>query len=316
MKHKVFIDGKEGTTGLRIYERLSERDDIELILISDELRKDINERKRCINESDITFLCLPDAASIEAVSLIENDKTKIIDASTAHRTNPDWVYGLPELDESIYNRIKTNRFIANPGCHASGFNLIVYPLVKCGIIDSSYNFVCNSITGYSGGGKKMIQDYESTTDPLYMAPRLYAMGQKHKHLKEMMAIPGLQNPPIFNPIVANFYSGMLVSVGFDSADMKKKLTVAELHKFYSDYYGDSKIVKVMPFNEKGNESGFLSAVELKGYDNARIYVCGNDERMCINVVYDNLGKGASGAAVECMNIMLGADITKGLVIKE
>ncbi len=316
MKYKVFIDGKEGTTGLRIYERVLNRDDIELITISDELRKDINERKKCINSSDVTFLCLPDSASIEAVSLLENNHTKIIDASTAHRTLDNWAYGFPELSEEHLNKIKTNQFVAVPGCHASGFIAIIYPLIKCGIIDKNYPVSCNSITGYSGGGKKMIADYDTTNDVNYQAPRLYAMAQEHKHLKEMKKITGLELEPIFNPIVSNFYSGMMVSIGIHNKLMNKKMTAKELHSFYSDYYKNKEFVSVLEYNLKGTNSGFLSAYTLSGYDNMYILVNGNDERICITAVYDNLGKGASGAAIECMNIMLGLDPKKGLNLKE
>ena len=315
MKYKVFIDGEAGTTGLRIYERLSEFDDIELLSINPDLRKDPNERKKLINQADVVFLCLPDDAARESVSLLNSDNkhTKIIDTSTAHRTDPRFVYGFSELDESINNRIKTNQLIANPGCHASGFIVAAYPLIKLGIISKDYPFAINSITGYSGGGKKMIQDYETNSDPLYKAPRLYGMNQVHKHLKEMKEIVGLDRNPIFNPIVSNFYSGMMVSTGIDVSYMQKKMSASELRDILANYYNkENSLVHVMPYNEKGTDSGFLSAGLLSGKDNMYLYVNGNNERICITAVYDNLGKGASGAAIENMNIALGRNVKSGL----
>lgn len=319
MKYKVFIDGEAGTTGLRIYERLAEFDDIELLSINPDLRKDPNERKKLINQADIVFLCLPDDAAIESVSLLDKDNkhTKIIDTSTAHRTNEKFAYGFPELDSSLEEKVKSNQLIANPGCHASGFIVAAYPLIKLGILDKNYPFAVNSITGYSGGGKKMINDYETNTDPLYKAPRLYGMGQAHKHLKEMKAMVGLDLNPIFNPIVSNFYSGMMVSTGIEVSYMKKKMTAKELRDLLADYYNkENSLVKVMPFNEKGTDSGFLSAGLLSGYDNMYLFVNGNDDRICITALYDNLGKGASGAAIQNMNLALGRNVKSGLLIKE
>ena len=313
MKFKVFIDGKEGTTGLQIFERFENRSDIELIEIKEELRKDLEERKKCINASDITFLCLPDQASIEAVSLLENNHTKIIDASTAHRTLPNWAYGFPELGKEFRDKIKTNQLVAVPGCYASGFQAIVYPLIKLGIADKDYPFTVNAISGYSGAGKKGIAQYEDKNREFeFDAPRLYAMGQMHKHLKEMKAISGLKEEPLFNPYVCDFYKGMLVTIPLHVSLLKEKITPIELHKRLSDYYKNQKFVRVMPFNEKGTESGFLSANHLSGKDYLEIYVSGNDERISITSCLDNLGKGASGAAVECMNIMLGLPDDLGL----
>ncbi len=313
MKFKVFIDGKEGTTGLQIFERFENRSDIELIEIKEELRKDLEERKKCINASDITFLCLPDQASIDAVSLLENNHTKIIDASTAHRTLPNWAYGFPELGKEFRDKIKTNQLVAVPGCYASGFQAIVYPLIKLGIADKDYPFTVNAISGYSGAGKKGIAQYEDKNREFeFDAPRLYAMGQMHKHLKEMKAISGLKEEPLFNPYVCDFYKGMLVTIPLHVSLLKEKITPIELHKRLSDYYKNQKFVRVMPFNEKGTESGFLSANHLSGKDYLEIYVSGNDERISITSCLDNLGKGASGAAVECMNIMLGLPDDLGL----
>lgn len=313
MKYKVFIDGKEGTTGLRIYERFMNRDDIEMILIDEEKRKDINERKKCINASDITFLCLPDQAAIEAVALLDNSHTKIIDASTAHRTNPDWAYGFPELGASFLEKIKTNQLVAVPGCYASGFMSIVYPLVKLGICNKDYPFTANAISGYSGAGKKGIASYEDPNRANeFDAPRLYAMGQMHKHLKEMKAIPGLTEMPLFNPYVCDFYSGMIVDIPLYVSKLNKKLTPVEIRNALADFYNDSEFVRVMPFAETGTQTGFLSANHLSGVDYMEIYVGGNEDRVNITCCLDNLGKGASGAAIECMNIMLGLDPKLGL----
>lgn len=313
MKYKVFIDGKEGTTGLQIFDRFKNRNDIELIEISEELRKDLNERKKCINSSDITFLCLPDQASIEAVSLLENKHTKIIDASTAHRTLPNWAYGFPELGLDFRKKIETNQLVAVPGCYASGFQAIVYPLVKMGIARADYPFSANAISGYSGAGKKGIAQYEDSNRNIeFDAPRLYAMAQMHKHLKEMKAISGLKEEPLFNPYVCDFYKGMLVTVPLYVDRLNMKITPKELHQKFVDYYKGQKFVRVMPFNETGTETGFLSANHLSGKDYLEIYISGNENRISITSCLDNLGKGASGAAVECMNIMLGLPDDLGL----
>ncbi len=315
MKYKIFIDGKEGTTGLQIFDRFKNRSDLELITLPDELRKDINARKKCINSSDITFLCLPDEASIEAVSLLSNNHTKIIDASTAHRTLSNWAYGFPELGIEFRNKIKNNQLVAVPGCYASGFQAIVYPLVKLGIVPFDYPFSVNAISGYSGAGKKGISQYEnSERENEFDAPRLYAMGQMHKHLKEMKLISGLKEEPLFNPYVCDFYEGMLVTVPFYVDKLNKKITPKEIHEILFNYYKGQKFIKVMPFLEKGTETGFLSANHLAGKDYLEIYVSGNENRISITSCLDNLGKGASGAAIECMNIMLGIEDDFGLNI--
>ena len=304
---KIFIDGSAGTTGLRIYERLESRRDIELIRLSEELRKDITARKSAINSADIAFLCLPDGAAVEAVSLAENDNTVIIDTSTAHRTNPNWAYGFPELSAEMEQKIANSKRIAVPGCHASGFISLVFPLIKAGILDKNALLTCFSVTGYSGGGKKMIAEYESEErDPLLSAPRQYGIAQKHKHLPEMTAVCGLKNPPMFSPVVADFYSGMTVTVPLFKAQIKG--TAEDIKKVYKEKYNSS----VVKYKEEFDEGGFVSANRLKSKDSMEISVSGNEERILLISRYDNLGKGASGAAVECMNIVMGVDKTTGL----
>lgn len=308
---KIFIDGKAGTTGLRIYERLENRNDIEIITLSEELRKDSEARKQAINSADVVFLCLPDAASIEAVAMVENDNTVIIDTSTAHRTNPDWAYGFAELSEDFENKIKNGKRIAVPGCHASGFIALVHPLIEAGILSKDVLLTCHSITGYSGGGKKMIAEYEEDNrDVLLGAPRQYGIAQSHKHLKEMVKISGLNNAPVFCPIVADFYSGMEVTVPLFGSMLQKGATVEDIKKIYAEKY-NSEIVKYV---EGADEEGFLSSVKLGGKDSMEITVYGNDERIILVARYDNLGKGASGAALECLNIVLGNEKTANLDI--
>lgn len=306
---KIFIDGSAGTTGLRIYERLESRNDIELIRLSEELRKDINARKAALNSADIAFLCLPDAAAVEAVSLVENDSTVIIDTSTAHRTNPDWTYGFPELSEEREEKLAASKRISVPGCHASGFISLVFPLIEAGILDKDALLTCFSVTGYSGGGKKMIAEYQSDErDPLLSAPRQYGIAQKHKHLPEMTAVCGLENQPIFSPIVADFYSGMTVTVPLFKGQING--TAEDIKKVYKEKYNSS----VVKYKEDFDESGFVSANKLTGRDSMEISVSGNEERILLISRYDNLGKGASGAAVECMNIVMGTDKTSGLIL--
>ncbi len=315
MKAKVYIDGSEGTTGLRINERFQGRDDIEVIKIDPEKRKDPEERRKCINASDITFLCLPDAAAIEAVSLINegNDHTVIIDASTAHRTEPGWAYGFPELGEEFRQKIKDGNRIAVPGCYASGFSMMVYPLVKMGIIGNDYPICVSALSGYSGAGKKAIALYEAEdkTEDLY-APRAYALSQKHKHLKEMKAISGLEREPLFTPVVDDYYSGMLVTFPIYAHLCKKSVTPEEVWKVFDEFYKGQEFIKVMPFGSEEEENNFFPANAFSGRDDAQIFVTGNDERILINARFDNLGKGASGAAVQCMNIKLGLPDDTGL----
>jgi len=306
---KVFIDGSAGTTGLRIAERLENRKDIELIRLTEENRKDLNARKKAINEADIAFLCLPDAASIEAVSLIDNENTIVIDTSTAHRTNPDWAYGFPELSEEYETKIKNSKRIANPGCHASGFISLIYPLVEKGIINKDALLSCFSLTGYSGGGKKMIAEYEDAErEELLNAPRQYGLTQTHKHLPEMKAITGIENAPAFVPVVDDFYSGMEVTVPIFSSMLSDGFTVEDIKKAYKEKYTGP----VVTYKEELNEGGFVSANGLENKDSMEIYVAGNEERILLISRYDNLGKGASGAAVECMNLVLGVSKTEGL----
>ena len=312
---KIFIDGSEGTTGLRIFERFQNRTDIELLKIPSEQRKDPEVRKKFINESDITFLCLPDAAAVEAVSLVENPNVRIIDASTAHRTLPDWAYGFPELSKQHREAIATGKRVAVPGCYASGFMSIVYPLVKLGIVSNDYMFACNAVSGYSGAGKKAIAQYEDAgRETAFDAPRLYAMGQMHKHLKEMQARPGLKSKPNFQPFVCDYYCGMIVNIPLQTELLAKKITAQNLQEILAEYYSGSNMVRIMPFVETGTEDGFLPANKLAGFDFVEIYVAGNDERISISACFDNLGKGASGAAVQCMNIMLGCEETFGLSV--
>lgn len=304
---KIFIDGSAGTTGLRIHERLAARKELEIITLSEELRKDTEARKEAINSADIVFLCLPDAAAKEAVSLCENSKTVIIDTSTAHRTSPDWAYGFPEITAEK-NKIALSKRIANPGCHASGFIALVAPLVSSGIISKDLALSCFSLTGYSGGGKKMIAEYESENrNVLLDAPRQYGIGQMHKHLPEMKLVCGMTTDPVFCPIVADFYSGMEVTVPLFMKDVFG--SIEDIKKIYKSVYTG----KLVHFDEPADEDGFLSANAFSGRDDMQISVNGNDNRVILTARFDNLGKGASGAAIQNMNIVLGVDETTGLV---
>ena len=303
----IFIDGSAGTTGLRIYDRLSARDDISLIKLPEELRKDDNARAQAINSADIVFLCLPDDAARQAVTFVKNDKTAIIDTSTAHRTNDDWVYGFPELT-GIREQVINSKRIANPGCHASGFIALVKPLVEAGVLDANMALSCFSLTGYSGGGKKMIADYESAEkSALLKAPRQYGLTQQHKHLKEMQVITGIETAPAFCPIVADFYSGMEVTVTLFKHDIKANID--DIKAIYKNYYTG----KLVHFDDTADEAGFLSAAALSGKDYMQLCVFGNEDRIILVARYDNLGKGASGAAIQNMNILMGVDETTGLI---
>lgn len=303
--NKVFIDGYAGTTGLKIYERLSSRKDIELITLTEETRKDINARRDALNSADIAFLCLPDDAAKESVSLIENNTTAVIDTSTVHRVNTDWVYGLPEL-KGQREKIAASKRIANPGCHATGFIVLVAPLVQAGIVSPDSLLSCFSLTGYSGGGKKMIAQYEDVSrDSLLDAPRQYGLTQKHKHIPEMVKLCGLNNAPVFCPIVADYYAGMEVTVPLHNVSVKA------LQDCFREYFAGSSLVH---FTEEDafSEGGFMSAGAFAGRDDLEITVQGNDERALLVSRFDNLGKGASGAAIQNMNILLGLEETAGL----
>lgn len=309
MMKKIFIDGKAGTTGLRIYERLAQRKDVELITLSEQDRKDNACRKQALNLADIAFLCLPDAAAMEAVSFVENPDTVILDTSTAHRTQKGWVYGFPELSKLQEKSIASARRIAVPGCHASGFIALVYPLIQAGILDSDVLLTCSSLTGYSGGGKNMIAMYESNNqNALLLAPRQYGLSQQHKHLKEMQAITGIAAAPVFCPVVSNFYSGMQVTVPLFASQLAKGKTVRDIVEVYREKYCGP----VVCFQEQLEQEGFLSAATLSGKDSMAVTVSGNEERILLMAVYDNLGKGASGAALECLNLVMGLDKGFGL----
>lgn len=314
MAYKIFIDGKEGTTGLKIYERFAGRSDIEILQIDDEKRKDPVEKAKMINASDFIFLCLPDAASIESVALCTNPKTRIIDASTAHRTNPDWAYGFPELDKSFREKIISSNRVAVPGCYASGFVAIAYPLVKAGILPRDYPVVVHAVSGYSGAGKKAIAQYEAADrDKSLDSPRLYALTQSHKHLPEMKKIPGLDFEPVFNPYVCDYFQGMTVTVGLHSRLLSKKVSAKDIWQMFASHYDGCNFVKVAGFMGEGTlTEQFIPANTLAGTNEMQVFVYGNDERIDITTRFDNLGKGASGAAVQCLNIMMGIDETTGL----
>lgn len=308
---KIFIDGKAGTTGLRIYERLAERADLEIILLSDDERKSPEARKRALNAADIAFLCLPDDAAREAVSMIENENTVVLDTSTAHRTDPNWCYGFPELSAEFETKLKSSKRIAVPGCHASGFISLVYPLVESGMIKASTLLSCHSLTGYSGGGKKMIAEYESEERSEQLdAPRQYGITQMHKHLKEMKAITGIDEAPCFSPIVADFYSGMLVTVSLFKSQLCNGFGMEDIKRLYAEKYNG----EIVRYVESFDEGGFMAANAVAGKDIMLVTVAGNEDRIQLTALYDNLGKGASGAAIQCMNMVLGVDKTTGLVL--
>ena len=303
---KVFIDGSAGTTGLRIYERLSQRQDLELLILPDELRKNNDARRQMLSLADIAFLCLPDKAAIEAVSLIDNDHVAVIDTSTAHRTNDDWAYGFAELSKAHREAIRNSRRIANPGCHASGFISTVCPLVAHGIIPKDFPLTAYSLTGYSGGGKSLIAEYEDENrDVRHESHRIYGTTLTHKHLPEMKKICGLEKTPVFSPILGDFYAGMATSVLLPGFDANK------VWQCLSDHYAGEKIVTVAPF---GGDEPLVYASTLAGKDTMRIQVSGHEEQTMVTAIFDNLGKGASGAAIQNMNILLGVDETTGLNI--
>lgn len=310
MRPRIYIDGKEGTTGLQIYDRLAARRDLELLLIEKEKRKDTAERKKLMNQAEVVFLCLPDEAALEAVQMVENPDTRIIDASTAHRTMEGWDYGIPELSEVHRKAVSMSKRVANPGCHATGFITAVYPLTALGILPGDYPLAVFSLTGYSGGGKKMIAGYESPEKPeLYETPRIYGLNLKHKHLPEMQALCRLSAPPVFCPVVDNYYKGMAVTIMLQNRLLNLKGGAEEIHKCLDEYYKGQKLIHVAPF---GWQEPMIAAGEMAGKDSLRLIVCGHEGQTMITALFDNLGKGASGAAVQNMNIMLGFEETEGL----
>ena len=302
---KVFIDGKEGTTGLQIFDRLGKRNDVELITLPEELRKNVDARRECLNSADVCFLCLPDAAAIEAAQLVTNPHTKIIDASTAHRTNPNWVYGLPELSDKRREEIRKSNRVANPGCYATGFITLVEPLVKAGLVSDDYPFVVHAVSGYSGAGKKAITQYESADRDISLSsPREYALSLSHKHIPEMVRECGLSQKPIFNPYICDYYCGMCVTVPVFTRLMQKKYSANDVRGYFAEYYVRQNFIKVAKDDEIPQ---YLAANQLAGTNSLNIYVTGNEEQILLASVFDNLGKGASGAAVQNMNIMFGLD---------
>lgn len=312
---KLFIDGKEGTTGLRIFQRLQGRTDLEIIQLPEECRKDVRSREEAINASDIVLLCLPDEAARESVSLLHRPQTRVLDTSTAHRTQPGWAYGFPELSTQHREAISSGRFVAVPGCHASGFVALITPLLAAGLLSPDAPLACYSLTGYSGGGKRMIAQYETPpSDPMLASPRVYGLGQQHKHLREMQMIPGLAAPPIFSPIVAPYYSGMLVLVPLHSAMVHAEHPKAALWECLASHYAGSPVVHVLSEDDVNAWKGFLPAHALAGKDSMELMVLGNDERLQLGAWFDNLGKGASGAAIQCLNLMLGLSETMGLAL--
>lgn len=307
---RVFIDGSEGTTGLQIHDRLKQRGNLRLLSLRGEDRKDPAERKKMMAQSDITFLCLPDAAAKESVALAQGSGTRIIDASTAHRVAPGWQYGFAELSQAHVRGIQVGSRVAVPGCHASGFIALVYPLVAAGLLDAQAGLSCASLTGYSGGGKKMIAEYEAQPQSAALAsPRHYALQQMHKHLPEMQAQTGLKAPPVFMPVVARYYAGMLVSVPLHGAQLEKTAGPKELMEVYAQHYRHCPLMRVVQSPDK---NGFMDAGAMAGRDCMELTVQGNAERMVLMARYDNLGKGASGAAIQCMNLMLGVGQAEGL----
>lgn len=310
MKTKVYIDGQSGTTGLQIYDRIGQREDLELLRIPEELRHDPDERKKYLNSADIVFLCLPDEGAREAVSFIDNPNVRVIDASTAHRTNPDWTYGYPELSKAQREAIRTSKRVANPGCHATGFISTTAPLVAMGVIPKDYPMSCYSLTGYSGGGKKMIAEYEAEgRSELLDAPGIYGLNLHHKHLPEMQTVTGLAYPPVFMPVVDDYYKGMATTIMLQNRLLPGQPSAEEICAKLADYYRDEHFVSVVPFGENDSK---LYANKLAGTNRLEIVVCGHEEQTTVTALFDNLGKGASGAAVQNMNIMLGLPEETGL----
>lgn len=310
---KVFVDGQEGTTGLRIHEYLAQRSDIEVLRIAPELRKDATERARLLNASDVSFLCLPDAAAVEAAALVTNPHTCLVDASTAHRTVSGWAFGLPELAAGQREKIRASKRIANPGCHASAFILLMRPLIDAGLLPGGLPISASSISGYSGGGKKMIEQYLAGRDAQLESPRPYALGLAHKHLPEMMAHTGLTVPPVFQPIVGNFYKGLSVSVPLHLSQLNSGASAQSLHRALSERYAAESFVRVMPLRDPATlAAGFFDVQACNDTNRVDVFVFGNDTQLMLMARLDNLGKGASGAAVQSMNVHLGVDESLGL----
>lgn len=310
MKTKVYIDGQSGTTGLQIYDRIGQREDLELLRIPEALRHDLDERKKYLNSADIVFLCLPDDGAREAVALIDNPDVRVIDASTAHRTNPDWTYGYPELSKEQREAIRESKRVANPGCHATGFISTTAPLVKMGVIPKDYPMSCYSLTGYSGGGKKMIAEYEAEgRSTLLDAPGIYGLSLHHKHLPEMQKVTGLSYPPVFMPIVDDYYKGMATTIMLQNRLLPGQPSAEDICRKLQEYYQDEHFVSVVPFGENDSK---LYANKLAGTNRLEIVVCGHEDQTSVTALFDNLGKGASGAAVQNMNIMLGLPEEVGL----
>lgn len=310
-KPVIYIDGKEGTTGLQIYDRLAGREDIELLLIDEDKRKDVGERKKLMNASDLVFLCLPDSAAEEAVGLVENPNTRIIDASTAHRTAPGWVYGFPELGGSQREAVRTARRVANPGCYATGFISLVAPLVRRGLLAVDARVTCHAVSGYTGGGKKAIAQYEAgDRDAEFASPRHYALTLSHKHIPEMMRVCGLTRKPVFMPMICDFPQGMAVTVPLFLDTLEGNQSPDSLRRLFIDFYAGEQFVAVQPSGAPAD--GFIGANHLAGTNDLQIFVCGNEEQVMLISCLDNLGKGASGAAVQNMNIMLGFPEGSGL----
>ena len=315
MKTKVFIDGSEGTTGLRIHERFQRREDITLLEIDPALRKDPNEKKKLINAADFVFLCLPDEAARESAALAENPEVVVIDASTAHRTEPGWAYGLPELSAAHRAAVQSGKRIAVPGCYATGFISLVYPLIAGGILPKDYPVSSFGLSGYSGAGKRTIAAYEGEDRPSELASgRAYALTQQHKHLKEMQRITGLALTPLFLPVIDDYYGGMLVSGPLYSELLAKKADPALLGAFYEEYYQGQPFIQVAKTGDPAAASGFLAGNGMSGWDGLKIYATGNSERIVVSAQFDNLGKGASGAAIQCMNLALGCSEAEGLCL--
>ena len=309
-KPRVYVDGQSGTTGLQIFERIGARRDLELLRIDEGKRHDLDERRRFLNAADVVFLCLPDDAAREAVALVDNPEVRIIDASTAHRTAPSWTYGFPELSADQRAAIAASKRIANPGCHATGFISVTAPLVRAGLVPADYPLTCFSLTGYSGGGKRMIADYEAPERAASLdAPGIYGLTLAHKHLPEMQAVCGLSQAPVFLPVVDDYPQGMATSIMLHNELLAPHATAREIHACLADHYAPERFVRVEPQVTQG---GTLYANELAGTNELRIVVCGNERQTTVTALFDNLGKGASGAAVQNMNIALGLDEAMGL----